>query len=155
MAKLPTVVLRHKISGVKRIMNAAEYALKVGGISREWRLVEYRGTPTRDEIVERAVREAEVEWKKTRDGRDDRPERRYEERAIKQNIVVSQDADATPAPAAPSEEAVAASGNPATTSQESTPAPATPPVQEPLLGPADGLIAPPKKGRGRPRKSAD
>lgn len=149
---LPTVVLRHKISGVKRIMNAAEYALKIGGISQLWRLVEYRGVNTPDSIVERALKESEIEWQKTRDGRDDRPERRFEDRAIGNIIIPDLDLSSTPDPA-PSEEAATAPSSAAQTSPEANPAPATPAVKEPLLGPADGVVAPPKRGRGRPRKN--
>lgn len=149
---LPTVVLRHRISGVKRIMNAAEYALKIGGISKHWRLEQYRGVETPDSIIQRELRQAEIEWEKTRSGRDDRPQRRFEERAIKQNIVIEETPEPTPPAPPPSDEPVAAPSSPLETSQEPAPAPGSAAAKEPLLGPQDGLITPPKRGRGRPRK---
>lgn len=97
--RLPTVKLRHKISGKKLIVNATDYAAKIGVYAKNYKLDSYRVGDASDDVVERAIRETEIEWQKTRDGRDDRPQRRFEDRAGHQNIVVPQDDDATPAPA--------------------------------------------------------
>lgn len=159
--KLPTVKLRHKRDPKRKlILNASEYAARIGLYARDWNFHSYRAGEASDDQVEMALKQAQVEWEKRAQGRDDRDERRFEHRKHTTNLILPPEVEPVipvpeemPVPVEPTPPAPAPVEQPATTptaSQENSTKPAPSAGKEPLAGPQHGLIYPPK--RGRPKK---